>query len=163
MESLTDSLSSGIVLLLFLAGLVGIIVPLLPGILLVWLAVLFYAYADGFTTITPTWFAVLTLIAFLTGTSDLWLPLFGARRTGASWTALAAGVLGAIIGTFLLPILGTIVGYAAGVLLAEYIRHGAWEPALKSGLGVLAGWGVATLVQLLGAITIIAIFYLLVP
>lgn len=160
MESFIETFTLGIVIVMFLIGLVGIILPLIPGILLVWLAVLFHAFSDGFTVITPGWFMVITIIAIATGTSDLWLPLLGARKSGASWQALVAGVIGGIIGTFALPIIGTIVGYAAGVLLAEYIRHGAWEPALRSGFGVLAGWGIATLLQLVGAVMIIVIFFL---
>ena len=160
MESFIDTLTLGLVVVMFLLGLAGIIIPILPGILLVWLGVLFFALSDGFTAITPLWFTVITILALFTGSSDLWLPLLGARRTGASWQALVAGVLGGIIGTFMFPILGTIVGYAAGVLLAEYIRLGDWDPALRSGFGVLAGWGIATLVQLVGAIAIIAIFFL---
>jgi uncharacterized protein YqgC (DUF456 family) len=148
---------------MFMIGLIGIVVPLLPGILLIWLAVLLYALSNGFAVITPAWFVLITILALVTGTSDLWLPLLGARKTGASWQALAAGIIGAIIGTFVLPVIGTIAGYAAGVLIAEYIRHGAWRPALRSGFGVLAGWGIATLVQLAGALAIIAIFVLRVP
>jgi uncharacterized protein YqgC (DUF456 family) len=160
MDSFVETLTLGIVLVMFMVGLVGIFVPLIPGILLIWLAVLFHALSDGFTAINPAWFVLITFLALVTGTSDLWFPLLGARKTGASWQALAAGIIGAIVGTFALPIIGTIAGYAAGVLLAEYIRHGAWEPAIRSGFGVLAGWGIATLFQLVGALLMIAIFFL---
>jgi uncharacterized protein YqgC (DUF456 family) len=163
MGSFVETLTLSLVLVMFFIGLVGIVVPLIPGILLIWLAVLFYALSNGFTVITPAWFILITILALVTGTSDLWLPLLGARRTGASWQALAAGVIGAIIGTFALPIIGTIAGYAAGVLLTEYVRHGTWKPALRSGFGVLAGWGIATFVQFVGAVLMIAIFFLRVP
>jgi uncharacterized protein YqgC (DUF456 family) len=160
MESFIETLTLGLIIVMFFVGLVGIVLPLIPGMLLVWLAVLFYVLSEGFTLITPGWFAAITLIALITGTADFWLPLLGARKTGASWQALVAGVVGGIIGTFMLPLIGTIAGYAAGVLLAEYIRLGDWQPALRSGLGVLAGWGVATLLQFIGALLIIAIFFI---
>ena len=68
------------------------------------------------------------------------------------------GTIGAIIGTFIAPLLGTLIGYAGGILLGEYQVRGDWQEALKASLGGLAGWGLATAVQLGGGILILIIF-----
>jgi uncharacterized protein YqgC (DUF456 family) len=141
--------------------LIGVIVPLLPGILLIWGAVLFYAAAvDGFTVISPWLFALITIIAIAAGTADWWLSLLGAKTIGASFSALLLGVVGAIIGTFLIPVplLGTLAGYALGILLGEYLRLRDWRAALRAAGGGLAGWGIGTALQLVGALVIIGLF-----
>lgn len=158
MSVFLDSLSFGLAVVFIVIGLVGTVVPLLPGILLIWLTILVYAILTGFTAVTPLGFTVLTLIALVTGTSDLWMSLLGARTGGASRRALLFGIAGAIIGTFVLPLFGTIIGYALGVLLGEYQKRGDWDAALRAGLSGLAGWGIATAIQLGGGLLMLAIF-----
>lgn len=153
-----DLLGMGVIWLLMIIGIFGIIVPLLPGILLIWLAVLAYVLIYGFELLSVPTFVAVTVIALVTGTADLWLPLLGAKTSGVSWKTLGLGVVGAIAGTFLVPVLGTIIGYAAGILLGEYIRLGEWRPAVRSSVVGLVSWGVGTIVQLLGGVLIIIIF-----
>jgi len=160
---LLQIISFGIAVLFILVGLVGVILPILPGTLLVWLSVLFYYLVEralGFAAIDPITFIVVTALALVAGTSEIWLPLLGARQSGSSKRAMVAGLLGALIGTFVLPIplVGTVVGYAAGVLLGEYQKHGDWDKALRAGAGGLAGWGLATVLQLVTGFVILLIF-----
>ncbi len=149
-----------LIILMFVVGFAGMVLPILPGTLLVWGAVLLHGYYDGFTAVSPASFVLITLIALVTGTADLWLPLLGAKTGGASWQTLLAGVAGALVGTVVLPVpvLGTVVGYAAGLLLMEYRKQKDWNLALKTTLGGLAGVGIATLVKLGGGLIILIIF-----
>ena len=158
MAPLIDWLTSGLIALFLVVGLVGTVVPILPGTLLIWLAILFYALANGFGAIGVGAFVAISLIALVTGTADIWLTLIGAKKGGASRRALLYGVIGALIGTVLLPLLGTIIGYAAGVLFGEYQRQGDWDLAVKASVGGLAGWGVAAAVQFAGGVAMIMIF-----
>lgn len=162
MEALGESIVLLIVVIAFGIGLLGSFLPILPGTLVVWAAVLFYAWPyDDFATFSPLVFALITLVGLITGTADLWLPLFGAKKTGASWRTLIVGFVGGVLGTFLLPlpVFGTIAGYAAGVLLAEYVRQGAWRPAWRATLGGVVGWGLSAAVELIGAIIMILLFF----
>lgn len=158
MTGLFEALSVGVVVVILLFGLVGTLIPIIPGVLLMWLTVFIYAWADGFTAVSTASFVIITLIALFTGTADIWLTLVGAKKGGASLKSMLIGTLGAIVGSFILPILGTIAGYIAGVLLGEYWQHGDWEIAKKAGLGGLAGWGIATVIQFIGGIFILIIF-----
>lgn len=153
-----EALSFGIAVAFILLGIAGIIVPILPGTILVWLTVLVYAWATSFATLTPTIFVLITLVALVTGSANLWLPLLGAQRSGAAKRALFLGLVGAIIGTFIVPLVGTIIGYALGILLGEFLKHQDLNLALRASLGGLAGWGVATVVELGGALLILVIF-----
>lgn len=143
-----------------LIGLVGIVLPVLPGIGLMWLAVLVYALFDRFATIDAATFAVLTLLAVLGLSADLWMSQLGARTGGASgWTlviGVITGVIGAIVGLVFLgigAIPGAIVGALLGVTLAEWYRYQNWRKALKAAGGWLGGcalsWGVRIVIGVL--------------
>ena len=158
MTQLFEALSVGFVVVILLLSLVGTLIPIIPGVLLMWVTVFLYALVDGFTTVSMPAFLLISLIALVTGTSDLWLTLFGAKKGGASVKSMLIGTMGAIAGSFIFPLVGTIAGYVAGLLLGEYWQHGDWEIAKKAGLGGLAGWGVATIIQFIGGIFIFVIF-----
>lgn len=160
MDLALDSLAFGLAIGFMVLGMIGIIVPLIPGMLLIWLTVAFYAGLTGDIAYLSPVFIVITLVAAVAGTADFWLPLLGARTTGASWRALLLGVIGAILGLFWIPIpvLGSIIGYALGVLLGQYWKLRDWELAVKASIGGLAGWGIATAIQLGAGLLIIILF-----
>ncbi len=139
-------------------GLIGTVIPMIPGTLLMWVAVLIYVLVNGMASIGWLVFIIITLIALATGTADLWMPLLGAKTVGASGRGLVYGTIGAVIGTFIAPLIGTLIGYAGGILLGQYQKSHDWQDALKASLGGLAGWGLATAVQLGGGLLILAIF-----
>ncbi len=155
---LFESLSFGLAVAFMAVGVVGILIPLVPGMLLTWLAALLYVIINGFDTLSIFGFIIITIIAAVTGSSDLWMPLLGAKKTGASGRSLVFGTIGGIAGTFVFPVVGTVIGYAGAILVSEYLTHRDWQIALKAALGGAAGWGLATAVQLGGAILIILIF-----
>ncbi|MCA9902182.1 MAG: DUF456 domain-containing protein [Anaerolineales bacterium] len=158
MAQLFELFSTGFVIFLLLLSLVGTLIPIIPGVLLMWVIVLIYAWVDGFTAVSTTSVIIISLIALFTGTSDIWLTLFGTKKGGASIKSMLIGMVGALVGSFILPIIGTIAGYIGGLLLGEYWQHGDWEIAKKAGIGGLAGWGIATIIQFIGGIFIFVIF-----
>lgn len=166
LNTVLQALAFGVAVAFMLVGLVGIIVPILPGVVLIWLTVLAYAIVEGFSAIDWLSFATITLIALVTGTADIWMALFGAKSGGASLVSMVYGVVGSIIGFFVLgsvlPLVGSlfggIIGYSAGVLLGQYQKQRDWRLAFKASLGGLAGWGVATFIQLGGGLMILALF-----
>lgn len=158
MENIVFTIGTGVVILAFVVGLLGIILPVIPGLIIIWLASLYYAaVVVGWGAFSPWVFVLITLIGLAAGTSNIWLSALGAKTTGATWRTLIVGFIGAIAGTFLLPIplLGTIVGYAAGLVLSEYVRQGELRPALKSAFGGMVGWGISTLFEFAGGIMMI--------
>jgi uncharacterized protein len=163
-DLLTQSLLFGLAVAFMVLGLIGVIVPILPGILLIWLAILVYAFLTGFQAISPFSFFLLSLIALVTGTSDIWMSLLGAKTGGASRRAVLYGVLGSLVGflagtIFIIGgLFGALAGYALGILLGEYQKHRDWNLALKASVGGLAGWGLATILQLGGGILLLLIF-----
>lgn len=160
MESLFSALGFGLAVAFIFVGTIGIVVPILPGMLLVWFTVVVYAWQTEFEAIGYPSLVVITIIALVAGLSNIWLPLLGAQKTGAAKRALFLGVIGAIVGTFVipLPLLGTVIGYAIGVFLGEYMKIRDWRLALRASFGGVAGWGVSMIVEFAGALLILLIF-----
>ncbi len=158
---LLQGLAFGLACFFILLGIVGTIIPILPGMLLVWVTVLVYTLAEranGYAAIDPTTFVVITIIALVTGLADLWLPLLGARISRTSKRAMALGLIGGIIGTFITPLIGTLIGYALGILIGEFHKVRDLRLALRASVNGLAHWGIGTAIQLGGSIVIFIIF-----
>lgn len=145
-----------LVALAIAVGLVGIIVPVLPGSLLVLGAVLVWAWDVGSTT---SWivFAVATAFIVLGNVVKYVVP---GRRLKANEipnsTLLLGSVLG-IVGFFVIPVIGLVVGFVLGVYLAELRRVGvdlAW-PATKHALKAV---GLSILIELVSTLFAAAVW-----
>ena len=143
-------MSTGGLVLVALAiavGLVGVIVPLLPGVLLVYAAVLVWALVEHRVV---SW-VVLGLVTVVLGAGILIKYLWPARRMrGADigrWTLAAGAVLG-VIGFFVIPVIGLVVGFVLGVYLAELIGRRDHRRALASTVHALKGVALAVGVEL---------------
>lgn len=141
---------------IFVVGVVGIVLPVLPGLLLCVTAVLVWAIGTGGTTAWITLGVVVALYA-LGVTLQLLVPGRRMKREGVGGLTLALGVVGGIIGFFVIPVVGLPVGFVLGIFAAEYVRFHeldrAWT-ATKSALrGVLHSMGIELATALLIAIT----------
>jgi uncharacterized protein YqgC (DUF456 family) len=158
LETILGALGFGLAVAFIFVGIIGVIVPILPGMFLVWLTVLVYAWRTGFEIIGWPTLVIITIIALVAGTSQIWLPLVGAQKQGAAKRALFLGIVGAIIGTFIMPLVGTVIGYALGVFLGEYVKVRDLNLAFRASLGGIAGWGISTVVEISSALLILLIF-----
>ena len=148
-----------------IVGLVGVILPAVPGVGLIWIAALVYAIAERFATIDPLTFIALTLLGALGVTSDIWISQMGGKLGGASWKALLAslglGALGFVIGLFFGGIgaapLG-IIGAMLGILLVEYKEREDWKEAAQASAGWAIGCLASWVFQLLTGMAMILIF-----
>jgi uncharacterized protein YqgC (DUF456 family) len=145
-----------ITLLVMLAGLFGLIVPIFPGMVIIWLAALGYGVFNGFTNLGWVMFAGISVLALIGMTVDNVLMGAGARQGGASWKSLGLAVLAGFLGTLLLPPFGGLVAAPLVILLYEYRRQGNWEKALIALRGLATGWGLAFIIRFgLGILMII--------
>jgi hypothetical protein len=150
---------------LFAFGLLGVLMPAMPGVGLIWIVVLVYAIAEGFATIDALSFAVLTVLGVAGATADLWLGQLGAKAAGASFRSTLWGLAGALAGGLLGLLLGGVgalpgmwVGAILGVLLNEQRERGSWKAAWQAAVGVAIGSVISIGVQLAIGLAMIAIF-----
>jgi uncharacterized protein YqgC (DUF456 family) len=150
----TVNLLAGLVILV---GVLGVVIPVLPGLVLCWLGVLLWALLGDAGNGRWVVLALATVVA-LAGTvvKYLW-PGKRLKSTGVPTTSmLAGGVLG-LIGFFVVPVVGLIGGFILGLWLAERVRLGpgqAW-PSTKSALGAV---GLAMLVEFAAALAIAVVW-----
>lgn len=144
------SVTEVVVGLAILAGLLGIIVPVLPGGALILVAVLVWAVDLG---TGRGWLVLATAAAFLVAGTVVKYAVPGRRLKDAGipsatqWTGVAAGV----VGFFVVPVVGLFLGFVAGVYLAERRRLGpkaAW-PSTRASLRAV---GLSILIELTAAV-----------
>lgn len=117
-----QSIYYALAIILVLAGVAGTILPVLPGLPLVFAGMLLAAWAGGFEQIglaTLVLLGTLTLVSLLI---DFWATAVGARRVGASRTAVIGAVVGTFVGIFFGPV-GLFAGPFAGAMAGELL-HG---------------------------------------
>ena len=136
-------------LVIMLVGLFGLIVPIFPGIAVIWLAALGYGVTTGFSTLGWVLFAVITVLFFIGAIIDNVLMGAKARKEGAAWSSLALGVLAGILGTIFFPPLGGLIAAPLVLLVLEYIRQRDFKKALVTLRGLAIGWGSAFVVRFL--------------
>lgn len=148
----------GLTLFLMLVGLVGLIVPIFPGILVMWLAALGYGVVHGFDTLGIILFVVITLLMIAGSVIDNVLMGAGARQGGASWLTILIGLLAGVLGTLLVPPIGGLIAAPLAVMLAEYLRHGDWQQAWRATRGLALGWGASFFVRLAIGVLILGLW-----
>ena len=153
-----EALLFGVAVMLLIVGIVGTIVPILPGSVLMLFTVLLYGYSNQWTEPNVWITFLMVLILLISGSADIWLPYLGIRTGGSSWLITATGMIGGIIGTFYGLFVGSIVGYAVGVLLGSLYKYGDLRLAIRTSLFGVAGQGAANLVQFSGGVAVLVIF-----
>ena len=138
-----------LVAVLVAVGIAGIIVPVLPGTLLVLGAILVWALDVGTST---GWMVFALCAALLVGGSVVKYLVPGRRlkTAGVPSRTLLVGALLAFVGFFVIPLVGVFIGFVLGVYLAERARVGA-SAAWPSTVAALRAVGVSILIELLAA------------
>jgi uncharacterized protein YqgC (DUF456 family) len=144
--------------LVMLLGLVGVVAPVLPGLLLVWAAGVTWAWLDGGGVLRWTVAAVLTALLVAGTVLKYVLPARRASDAGAPRSTLLLGAVGAIVGFFVLPFLGFVIGGVGVVFLVELSRLGDPSAAWRSTRALLVGLGVGMLVELSAAALMLAVW-----
>lgn len=161
-------------------GLLGSILPGLPGVPLIFAAALVYAYITGFEFVGIPIVVILGLFALLAFAADLIGTTYGARRFGASNWGTIGGAIGGLIGTLagalffgFGALFGLLAGTIIGVFVGEYLRRGRsteearvrsvrsrqgtdWRRVSRAAGGVLVGYLLSAVAQgILGLLSII--------
>jgi uncharacterized protein YqgC (DUF456 family) len=126
-----------------LIGVTGIVIPVLPGILLISSAIAVWAVANG------TWWLLAAVVALTAIALALKIAIPArAVRDSASKAALAVGAVAALVGFFVVPVVGAILGFLLGVLAAELVRLRQWRPAVRATWSTAKSVGLTMAVEL---------------
>ncbi len=160
MENALNISLFALVQIIMLVGLFGLIVPIFPGLVVMWLAALGYGVASSFSTLGIVLFVIITILMIAGSLADNVMMGAGARKGGASWTTIAVALVAGVIGTLLLPPFGGLIAAPAAVILLEYLRLGNLQKAMGALRGLAAGWGLSFVVRFLLGMLIMLLWWL---
>lgn len=151
---------------LMFVGLIGSMLPVVPGPVFIWLGALMWAANDGFRAVGWPTLLFLGILTVLAWSSDLFLTAVFSRRVGASWKAILGAILGGFIGGIFfggwIPILGTlvatVVGAVVGMVAMEVLDKRDLRLALRSTQGYVLGVLASSALEALLAIVMILVF-----
>lgn len=146
-----DTLGLVLVGVAIVVGLLGILLPLLPGTLLVFGAILVWALVEQTTIGWVTLGVVTVLLGAALLVKYLWPMKRMKQAEVGTWSLFAGGVLG-IVGFFVIPVVGLIIGFVLGVYLAELAVRKNQRVAWTSTKHAMKGVGLSILVELAGAL-----------
>ncbi|WP_129360292.1 MULTISPECIES: DUF456 domain-containing protein [Micrococcaceae] len=137
--------------LLIVVGILGIIFPVLPGSVLVLAATLVWSL----TVRAPEGWWVLGLgggLALVGLCASLVLTGRTMKRRSIPNRSLLYGVIGAVVGMFVLPVLGLVIGFAVGLFASEVYRQKDLGAAFSSSVAALKAAGIGMLIELVCAL-----------
>ena len=129
-----------------LAGLIGCIVPMLPGPPIAYLALVLLHFTDKVQfTITQLFLWLLLVIAI--HVLVYFIPMFGVKRFGGTSWGNWGCIIGTFAGLFLFPPWGVIIGPFAGAFIGELLGGKETHHALKAGFGAFVGFLMGTVLK----------------
>ena len=152
--------TGGLVLiaLAMLVGLVGTALPLVPGLPIVWLAALVYGLVEGFGTTGTVAFGVISVLAVAGIIGGVVLPHRHVAARGAARSSVMAGAVGAIVGFFVIPVIGLIIGGIVGIYAMELRRTGDSAAAWATTKTLLVGFGLGVLLELSAGVLMVVVW-----
>ncbi len=136
-------------------------VPMLPALSYMFVIALVYALYTGFAMITGTEILILLGIVLASIVIDHGAGVLGAKYGGAHTKSLLWGLLGAFVGTFVLPPFGTFIGLFLAVLGAELYYKKPSDKAFRAAGGALVGSALGVIVNICLAIIFVGLFIFL--
>ncbi|MEZ5082442.1 MAG: DUF456 domain-containing protein [Bacteroidales bacterium] len=151
-----DWLWISIGLILLIVGIVGCILPILPGQVLSWGSLLILQLMSE-PPFTAKFIVIWALITGGVTLLDYYVPIWGTKKLGGSKTGVWGATAGLLIGIFFFPPFGLIIGPFVGAFVGELIAGKNSNEAFKSGFGSFLGFVAGTMMKL--AISIIMGYY----
>ena len=147
-------------------GIVGAVVPAIPGTSLILVAILIWGAVQGsFNSIGLPLIVAISVLILGIGI-DLLATYLGAKRGGASKWGQIGAIVGLVVGILGLlpalpvggPLLGILIGPLLGAIIGEYLFQHDFKLALKAGIGIVVGSLIENLIQGVLAIAVVGVF-----
>ncbi len=146
-----------VAILLVVIGIAGTILPMLPGVPLVYAGLLLAAWHDSFDKVSILTMVIIGIVALLAWVVDFVASIMTAKKVGASKYALWGAGIGALVG-ILGGIPGLIIGSAIGAIIGELITRKDASKATTVGIAAGLGFVLALAVKIVLALTMLAVF-----
>ena len=147
-----------IAIILLLTGIIGCFIPILPGPPISYGGILLLHFTD-FGQFTDQFLYLFAGITIVVTVLDYIVPVWGTKRFGGSKAGVRGATAGLIVGVFVFPPLGIIIGPFVGAFLAEMMRENNTNKAIRSGFGSLLGFLLGTGMKLAASLTMTFYFF----
>lgn len=148
-----------LVVALVLAGLAGTVLPVIPGVPLIFAGLWLAAWLEHYEKVGVLTVALLGVLTVLAMGVDFLATALGAKKAGASRQAMVGSVLGGVVGLFFgLP--GLLLGPFIGAAIGEFTARGGWRQASVVGFGTWLGLLFGALAKLALSLTMLGVFAL---
>lgn len=137
-------------------GLVGTILPVLPGLVLVAGAAAAYGVGEGFGGVGVVAMSLIAVLGVAGTLAGVIVPNRAARASGAARASVLLGAALAVAGFFLVPVVGLPLGGVVGIYLGERARTGDEALARRTTMATLRAFGIAALLQLGAGLLMVA-------
>ena len=151
-----------ITIIVILLGIAGTIVPFIPGVPLVFIAITTYGWYEGFHTITAKYIAVMATLTILSLLVDYLASTLGAKYFGSSKYGIYGALIGTVLGLFIFPPAGLLVGPWVGAIAGEMIAGKDFTNAFRTGIGAIVGLFSGIVFSLILAIIMLISFLVIV-
>lgn len=139
-------------------GVLIALIPAVPALFYMLVLAVIFALVDGFLHLTGANLAILGVIYLLSVFVDLFSGVIGAKYGGANARSLLAGLIGLVVGFFVLPPFGGLIGLFVGVLISELIQKRKDVMAFRAAFGSLAGAVTGILINTFLALVFLILF-----
>jgi uncharacterized protein len=153
-----DILGWLIIAALFALGMAGAIFPILPGALAIYAAFFVYGWIFTFKPFGFWFWSFQTIIVVVLFAADYLVNAWGIKKYGGSRASVVGSTIGIVIGPFVIPAFGLIIGPLAGAVIGELIHGSSIDRAFKVGWGTLVGLFSSMIVKIILQAAMIVIF-----
>ena len=143
-----DYLLIGLGILFLILGILGGVLPVIPGPPLSYTALLLLHFTERYQFSTQ-FIIIWALVTIVVTALDYIIPVWGTKKFGGSKRGVWGSLIGLLVGIFFLPPLGIIIGPFVGAVIGEISGGKDNKAALKAGLGSFAGFIAGTLLKLI--------------
>ena len=142
-----------------IAGLAGLVLPLLPGPLLIYIGLFLAAWAEDFFYIEWVTLLILGLLMIVAHAIDFIASALGAKKQGAGKKALIGAIIGAFVGLFF-GIIGIIFGPFVGAVIGQLLEKDDFQSAGRVGIGTWIGFVFGMAAKIAIGLSMIGIYVL---
>ena len=146
-----------VVTVLMVAGLVGAVVPLIPGTPLIFAGALIHAIATDFTPVGAGRLGILFVLGVSGWAIEHIAGALGARRAGGGRAAVVGALVGAVVGLAFAP-LGLLLGPIAGAIGGELLSGRDPAGSVRTGIGTAVGIVLGVAAHVAFAVTMVTLF-----
>jgi uncharacterized protein len=149
-----------IIIACFILSFVGLVYPIIPSVLVIWVGVLLYHFGINHHELSWISFTMLGLLTILIFLADYLVNLHFVDKAGGSKWGMRAATIGLIVGSFVIPPFGVIIVPFALVLLVELVQKKTFQESMKVAVATLIAFLSGTFAKAVIQLIMIGVFVL---